>query len=67
MKKMITVYAIGYLIVLAFVFGLLYVYPKLELHLLLNSFHNGIEDIFFKYYTIMAEWPLYLLALLPIF
>ena len=25
-----------------------------------------IEDTFFKYYSVMAEWPLYVLALLPV-
>ena len=33
---------------------------------MLNAWHNSAEDTFFKYYTIMAEWPLYLLALLPL-
>lgn len=49
------------------VFGLQYVYPKMELHLLLNSCHTEFQDVFFKYYTILAEWPLYVLALLPLF
>jgi membrane-associated phospholipid phosphatase len=41
-------------------------YPKLELHLLLNSYHSGFLDTFFKYYTVLAEWPLYILALVPL-
>ena len=41
-------------------------YPKLELHLLLNSHHTEIQDTFFKYYSILPEWPLYIVALLPI-
>ena len=35
--------------------------------MLLNSYHTSILDMFFKYYSVMAEWPLYLLALLPLF
>lgn len=67
MKKTISVYGIAYLVLLMFVVGLQYVYPKLELHLLLNSWHTNIEDTFFKYYSMLAEWPLYVLALLPLF
>jgi len=67
MKKTLSVYGIAYVALLMFVLGLLYVYPKLELHLLLNSYHTGIEDTFFKYYSQLAEWPLYILALLPLF
>jgi membrane-associated phospholipid phosphatase len=32
---------------------------------MLNSFHSGVLDFFFKFYTLMAEWPLYVLAFLP--
>ena len=66
MKKTISVYGIAYLVLLLFVIGLQYVYPKLELHLLLNSWHTNIEDTFFKYYSMLAEWPLYVIALLPL-
>ena len=48
------------------ILGLMYVYPKPELHMLLNSHHSGIQDTFFKYYSLLAEWPLYALALLPL-
>ena len=65
-KRIFSVYCIAYLLLLMFVLGLQYVYPKLELHLLLNSYHTSIQDTFFKYYSMLAEWPLYLLALLPI-
>ena len=67
MKKILSVYGIAYLLLLMFVFGLQYVYPKLELHLLLNSWHTGVQDTFFKYYSMLAEWPLYVLALFPVF
>ena len=66
MKTILSVYCIAYFVLLMFVFGLQYVYPKLELHLLLNSYHTSIQDTFFKYYSMMAEWPLYVLALLPL-
>lgn len=59
-------YGIAYFVMLVFVCGLLYLYPKAELHLLLNSNHTGIEDTFFKYYSMLAEGPLYVFALLPL-
>lgn len=66
MKKALSVYGTAYLVLIVIVLALLCLYPKLELHLMLNAWHNSAEDTFFKYYTIMAEWPLYLLALLPL-
>lgn len=66
MKKSLSIYGIAYLVLITYVFWLLYVYPKLELHLLLNSWHTDMQDIFFKYYSTLAEWPLYILALVPI-
>lgn len=66
MKKILTVYSIAYSMLLIFVLGLQYVYPNTELHMLLNSHHSSIQDTFFKYYSMLAEWPLYVLALLPI-
>ena len=67
MKKYFLVYGIAYFMLLMLVLGLLYVYPKLELHLLLNSYHTRLQDVFFTYYSMLAEGPLYVLALLPIF
>jgi membrane-associated phospholipid phosphatase len=67
MKRILAVYGIVYLVLLMTVLGLLYYYPKLELHLMLNSYHTRFEDIFFKYYSMLAEGPLYVLALLPLF
>lgn len=66
MNKTISVYGIAYFVLLMLVIGLLCMYPKLELHLLLNSWHAEFEDTFFKYYSMLAEGPLYVLALLPI-
>ncbi len=67
MKKVLSVYFIAYLVLLICVVGLLYAYPKLELHLMLNSCHTSFLDSFFKYYSKLAEWPLYVLALIPLF
>ncbi len=55
-----------YVVLLIVVLGLLYAYPKQELHLLLNSCHTSVQDTFFKYYSMIAEGPIYVLALLPI-
>ena len=67
MKKVLSVYGIAYLILLLFVLGMLYAYPKPELHLLLNSHHTRIQDVFFMYYSMLAEGPLYVLGFLPLF
>ena len=67
MKKILSVYIVAYIALLVVVLGLLYAYPKLELHLLLNSSHTRFEDTFFKFYSVLAEWPLYILAALPLF
>jgi len=66
MKKSLLVYGIAYFILLTVTLGMLYAYPKLELHLLLNSYHTRLQDIFFTYYSMLAEGPLYVLALLPL-
>ncbi|MBP5776591.1 MAG: phosphatase PAP2 family protein [Prevotella sp.] len=59
-------YVIAYVVLLMVILGLMYVYPKPELHMLLNCHHSSIQDTFFKYYSLLAEWPLYALALLPL-
>ena len=64
--RTIYVYVIPYLVLLMAILGLMYMYPKPELHMLLNAHHSSIQDTFFKYYTLLAEWPLYALALLPL-
>ena len=60
------VYVIPYLVLLMAILGLMYAYPKPELHLLLNAHHTSLQDTFFKNYSLLAEWPLYVLALLPL-
>ena len=64
--KTVSPYLIVYLVLLMVVLGLLYEYPKPELHMMLNSHHTSIQDTIFKCYTQLAEWPLYVLALIPL-
>lgn len=64
--RTVYVYVIAYLVLLIAILGLMCMYPKPELHMLLNSHHSNIQDTFFKYYSLLAEWPLYALALLPL-
>jgi membrane-associated phospholipid phosphatase len=64
--RTVYVYVITYLVLLMVILGLMYAYPKPELHMLLNSYHSSLQDTFFKYYSMLAEWPLYALALLPL-
>lgn len=66
MKKILSVYVGAYVVWLVFVLGLLLAYPKVELHLMLNACHTDFQDTFFRYYSVLAEWPLYVLALLPL-
>lgn len=66
MKKTFLVYGVAYLILLAVTLGLMYAYPKPELHLLLNSYHTQLQDTFFTYYSMLAEGPIYVLALIPL-
>ncbi len=63
--RLVSLYVIPYLLLLTAILVMMYIYPKPELHLMLNSFHTGVLDYFFKFYTLMAEWPLYVLAFLP--
>jgi membrane-associated phospholipid phosphatase len=64
--RTVYVYVITYLVLLMVILGLMYAYPKPELHMLLNSYHSSLQDTFFKYYSMLAEWPLYAIALLPL-
>lgn len=62
----LSVYVALYIVLLAVVLGMLYSYPQVELHMLLNAHHTSFQDAFFKYYSVLAEWPLYILALVPL-
>lgn len=66
MFKTLSVYFVAIFVLLMVVFGLQCLYPKTELHLLLNSYHTSILDTFFKYYSMMAEGLLYVLEQLPL-
>ena len=66
MKRLLSVYCLAYLGLLILVLVLMCIYPKLELHLLLNAAHTPLQDVFFKYYSMAAEGPIYVLALLPL-
>lgn len=65
-KKYFSLYGFAYLLWLALLLVLLFAFPKRELHLMLNAHHTGFQDFFFRYYSKLAEWPLYLLAALPL-
>lgn len=67
MNKNIMPYLSAYAVLLVGVVALLLSYPKAELHLLLNSFHGELLDVFMRYYSKLAEAPLYILALLAIY
>lgn len=43
--------------------AMLLIYPKGQLHLLLNAYHSPALDIFFRNYTYIATWPLYAIAI----
>jgi membrane-associated phospholipid phosphatase len=56
---------IPYFVFIVTLFLLIIFNEKAELHLLLNSFHAGFLDIFFKYYTEFGGWmPFVLIACL---
>jgi len=46
--RTVYVYVITYLVLLMVILGLMYAYPKPELHMLLNSYHSSLQDTFFK-------------------
>lgn len=64
--KTVSVYGIAYVVLLVMGLVMLYAYPKVELHMMLNGSHTAFQDTFFKYYSVLAEWPFYVLALLPL-
>jgi len=67
MNKRIIPFIGCYIMLFAVSCFMLLTYHKAELHLLLNSWHSCIVDTFFIYYTVLAEWPLYVIGLLPVF
>ena len=58
MKKLIRQnlsYFIPYFIFLGIAIPAILIYPKLELHLLTNSYHSGFADVFFKTITFLGD------------
>ena len=66
MKKYFPFYGIAYAVLLCVMVLMLCLYPKAELHLWLNSCHTPLCDTFMRLYSQLAEWPLYLVAALPL-
>lgn len=67
MKRIFTPFAVMYILLFAIMATALAVYPKGELHLLLNSYHTPFVDYLLAYFTQLAEWPLCIVAILPLF
>lgn len=66
MKTTFAAFVAWYFLFFAAVIIALGIYPKGDLHLLLNSYHAPFEDCLFACFTRLAEFPLYLVALLPL-
>lgn len=66
MKKYFPIYGIAYAVLLCVMVLMLCLYPKAELHLMLNSCHTPLGDTFMRLYSQLAEWPLYVIAALPL-
>lgn len=67
MKKIFAPYLFFYVIILVCASYLLAVYPKLDLHLLMNQWHNGVGDTLFPIISKFAEWPVFVIGALPLF
>ncbi|WP_051617625.1 phosphatase PAP2 family protein [Prevotella sp. HUN102] len=67
MKRIFIPFIVLYVLFVAAMMMVLAVFPKGELHLLLNSYHAPFGDCLFMYFTQLAEWPLYIIAALPLF
>lgn len=67
MKRIFIPYLVAFAVFQAVVITLLLSYPKAELHLLLNSWHGDALDVFMRYYSMFAEFPVYVVALLGVF
>lgn len=66
MKLIFTPYVIYFLLFLTAAGALLCIYPKMELHLLMNEVHNEGLDGFFFVVSKLAESPFYVVAILPL-
>ena len=66
MLKRALPFIVGYLMLFVLMVVLIVAYPKGELHILLNSIHTKMGDTLFKFLTLLAEWPLYVVAVLSL-
>lgn len=62
--KVLSPFLTTYLLFAAISTYFLVSYPKIELHLLINQYHNSIADVFFKYYTNVGDGA-FAIVLLP--
>lgn len=64
MQHIVAPYFLGYLVFFVVALALLLMYPKGDLHIMLNAVHTGATDAFLSVYSKLAEWPLYVVAFL---
>lgn len=57
------VYLTTYLVVLMGMVALLFAFDQQTLHLILNAYHTPFLDGFFRCFSALAEWPIYVIAL----
>ena len=62
MKTFFRIFFTSFIVLLVVMAVAMATHTKAELHLLLNSHHTEGLDTFFRYYTKMAEFPLYIIA-----
>ncbi|MBR0498616.1 MAG: phosphatase PAP2 family protein [Paludibacteraceae bacterium] len=62
MRTFFTIFFTSFIVLLAVMAVAMATHTKAELHLLLNSCHTEGLDTFFRYYTTLAEFPLYIIA-----
>lgn len=60
-------FIISYLVLFCLMTTLLLCCTKVQSHLLLNSFHSPSLDFFFRWFSYLAEWPIFVLAVIPVF
>ena len=66
MKRIFAPYCLYLAVLLVVTAVFLALYPKLELHLMMNSVHTHSLDVHLAFISKFAEWPFYVVALLPL-
>ena len=66
MKKSFSSYIAGYVVLFGVMLSLLLTVPKGELHVMLNGCHTAAGDVFIRLYSTLAEWPIYVIAAIPL-